>query len=88
MVLLPLSLPGLFSGILLCFTVASSVVVTPALLGGRKARMFGNEIYDQVIASFNWPMAASLSVVLIALTFLMIAGGLIVARRARGPAAA
>jgi putative spermidine/putrescine transport system permease protein len=88
MVLLPLSMPGLFSGILLCFTVASSVVVTPALLGGRKARMFGNEIYDQVIASFNWPMAASLSVVLIALTFLMIAGGLIVARRARGPAAA
>jgi ABC-type spermidine/putrescine transport system permease subunit I len=82
-VLLPLSLPGLFSGILLCFTVSVSVVVTPALLGGRNARMIGNEIYDQVIASLNWPMASSLSMVLIALTFVIVAGGQSVGKRFR-----
>jgi len=82
-VLLPLSLPGLFSGILLCFTVSVSVVVTPALLGGRNARMIGNEIYDQVIASLNWPMASSLSMVLIALTFVIVAGGQRVGKRFR-----
>jgi ABC-type spermidine/putrescine transport system permease subunit I len=69
-VILPLSLPGLLSGALLCFTIAISVVVTPALLGGRSGRMFGNEIYDQVITAYNWPLAASLAVVLVALIFL------------------
>jgi ABC-type spermidine/putrescine transport system permease subunit I len=82
-VLLPLSLPGLFSGILLCFTVSVSVVVTPALLGGRNARMFGNEIYDQVIASLNWPMASALSMLLIALTFVIVGGGQSLGRRFR-----
>lgn len=80
-VLLPLSAPGLVSGSMLCFTVSVSVVVTPALLGGRSARMFGNEIYDQVISAFNWPFAASLSTLLIALTFSLIAGGLAAGRR-------
>ena len=72
-VLLPLSLPGLLSGVLLCFTIAISVVVTPALLGGRRGRMFGNEIYDQVITAYNWPFASSLALVLVSLTFLAIA---------------
>lgn len=82
-IIVPLSTPGLISGTLLCFTVSISVVVTPALLGGRRARMFGNEIYDQVIASLNWPMAASLSMVLILLTFVLTAIGIWAARRRR-----
>lgn len=80
-VLLPLSLPGLFSGSLLCFTVSVSVVVTPALLGGRNARMVGNEIYDQVIASLNWPLASSLSMMLILLVVVIIVGGLLISAR-------
>lgn len=72
-VLLPLSFPGLLSGVLLCFTISISVVVTPALLGGRQGRMFGNEIYDQVITAYNWPFASSLALVLVSLTFLTIA---------------
>jgi ABC-type spermidine/putrescine transport system permease subunit I len=82
-VLLPLSLPGLLSGVLLCFTIAISVVVTPALLGGRLGRMFGNEIYDQVVTAYNWPFASSLAVVLISLTFLMIALTLLASRWAQ-----
>src|SRR3546814_2338325 len=52
-VLLPLSLQGLISGTILCFAVSVSVVVTPALLGGRRGRMVGNEIYDQVLTGLN-----------------------------------
>ncbi|MFI5015693.1 MAG: ABC transporter permease [Hyphomicrobiales bacterium] len=78
----PLSLPGLVSGILLSFTVSISVVVTPALLGGRKVRMFGNEIYDQVVTANNWPFASSLAVMMILLTFLAIALGLAAGARA------
>ena len=82
-IIVPLSAPGLVSGALLCFTVSISVVVTPALLGGRRARMFGNEIYDQVIASLNWPMAASLSIVLILLTFGLTMIGILAGRKRR-----
>jgi putative spermidine/putrescine transport system permease protein len=72
-VLLPLSLPGLVSGGLLCFTVAISVVVTPALLGGRLGRMLGNEIYDQALSAYDWPFASSLAMVLVLLVFAAIA---------------
>jgi putative spermidine/putrescine transport system permease protein len=65
LVILPLSRPGLISGVVLCFSIAISVVVTSALLGGRTGRMFGNEIYDQVITVANWPFASSLSIMLI-----------------------
>jgi ABC-type spermidine/putrescine transport system permease subunit I len=86
-VLLPLSVPGLVSGALLAFVVSISVVVTPALMGGRENRMFGNEIYDQVITAINWPFAASLSVALVALILIILSGALLAVRRiAAGPA--
>jgi ABC-type spermidine/putrescine transport system permease subunit I len=64
-VILPLSRSGLVSGLILCFAVAISVVVTSALIGGRAGRMMGNEIYDQVITAYNWPFASALSIVLV-----------------------
>jgi ABC-type spermidine/putrescine transport system permease subunit I len=64
-VLWPLSLPGITSGVILSFSVAISVVVTPAILGGRRGRMIGNEIYDQVLTGLNWPFAAALSLLMI-----------------------
>ncbi len=66
-VILPMSRSGLVSGILLCFSIAISVVVTSSLLGGRTGRMIGNEIYEQVITAGNWPFASSLAVVLVLL---------------------
>jgi ABC-type spermidine/putrescine transport system permease subunit I len=64
-VLIPLAAPGLASGALLCFVIAISVVVTPALMGGRSNRMIGNEIYDQVITALNWPFASAMAATLI-----------------------
>jgi ABC-type spermidine/putrescine transport system permease subunit I len=84
-VLIPLAAPGLASGALLVFVVAISVVVTPALMGGRSNRMLGNEIYDQVITAMNWPFASAMAVVLItvvlALLGLSLAAGRALARR-------
>jgi ABC-type spermidine/putrescine transport system permease subunit I len=67
-VLLPLSLPGLVSGSLLVYSVAISALVTPALMGGRKVRMLGNLVYDEVLTSLNWPFAASIAVILLVFT--------------------
>lgn len=67
-VLLPLSLPGLVSGSLLVYSVSISALVTPALMGGRRVRMLGNLVYDEVLTSLNWPFAASIAVVLLVFT--------------------
>ncbi len=82
-VIVPLSRPGLTSGLVLCFSIAISVVVTAALLGGRAGRMIGNEIYDQVITAYNWPFASSLSIGLITLIVASMSLLLIVMRDGR-----
>lgn len=71
-ILIPMALPGIGSGGLLAFVVAVSVVVTPALMGGRTSRMVGNEIYDQVVTALNWPFASAMAFVLIILVLAML----------------
>lgn len=83
LVILPLSRPGLVSGVLLCFSIAISVVVTSSLLGGRTGRMFGNDIYEQVITAANWPFASSLAIMLILVIVMSMSLGLGAARRGR-----
>jgi putative spermidine/putrescine transport system permease protein len=79
-ILLPLASPGLASGALLSFVVAISVVVTPALMGGRTNRMVGNEIYDQVITAMNWPFASAMAVGLIVIVIVLLASSLALGR--------
>lgn len=66
-VTLPLSLPGLGAGLLLCFVLAAGSYVTPDLLGGSRDALFGNLIYDTIMRQLNWPMGATLSIVLFVL---------------------
>ncbi|WP_366556291.1 ABC transporter permease [Aquibaculum sediminis] len=66
-VTLPLSLPGLAAGSLLCFVLAGGSYVTPLILGGPDNFLFGNLIYDTIMMELNWPMGATLSVVLLVL---------------------
>jgi spermidine/putrescine transport system permease protein len=62
---LPLSFPGLCAGLLLCFVLAAGSYLTPAILGGPSNFMFGNLIYDSLNSELSWPMAATLSIVLL-----------------------
>lgn len=63
-VTLPLSLPGLAAGLMLCFVLAAGSYVTPQLLGSGRDALFGNLIYDTIMGQLNWPMGATLSIVL------------------------
>jgi spermidine/putrescine transport system permease protein len=66
-VTLPLSLPGLCAGLLLCFVLAAGSYVTPQILGGTRDALFGNLIYDTIMGQLNWPMGSTLSIVLFVL---------------------
>jgi putative spermidine/putrescine transport system permease protein len=71
-VTLPLSLPGIVSGILLVFSWNLSSYVTPALLGGGFSDMVANFIYDQSVNLLNYPLASSAAFVLLFITFMVI----------------
>jgi putative spermidine/putrescine transport system permease protein len=68
-VTLPLSSPGVASGMLLVFLLTLSAYVTIAVLGGPQSKLLVSLVYDSVV-SFQWPMAAALAftLLLIALT--------------------
>ena len=81
-VILPLSLPGLISGCLLVYRLSISAFVTPALMGNSRERMAGQQIYDEVLVSFNWPGASSLSLTLVLVTAALMFGALFATRHA------
>ena len=58
-VILPLSMPGLLSGSLLVFSVSMSAFITPALMGGRRVRMVGQQIYEEVLTAYRLPPGAA-----------------------------
>jgi ABC-type spermidine/putrescine transport system permease subunit I len=78
--ILPLSVPGLISGSLLVYSVSISAFVTPALMGSPRERMAGQQIYDEVLVSFNWPSASSLALTLVLLTLLLMFAALYATR--------
>lgn len=65
-VTLPLSLPGLAAGGLLCFVLGAGTYITPIILGGARDAMFANLVYEAIITQLNWPLGAALSLLLMA----------------------
>jgi putative spermidine/putrescine transport system permease protein len=56
-VTLPLTMPGVVAGALICFTLALSAFVTPQLLGGGRVQVLPLAIYNNTV-EINWPGGA------------------------------
>ena len=63
-VILPLMRPGVVAGSILVFIPALGAYVTPRLMGGGHAMMWGNLIDLQFGQGRNWPLGAALSITL------------------------
>jgi putrescine transport system permease protein len=66
-VTLPLALPGLAAGALLCFIPIVGEFVVPDLLGGSDAAMIGQTLWTEFFANKDWPVASAVAVVLVVL---------------------
>ncbi|GIH27521.1 ABC transporter permease [Acrocarpospora phusangensis] len=65
-VVLPLSLPGVFAGVLMTFVPATADPVNAAVLGGTGNTMIGNIIQTEYLVNSNYPTASALSFTLMA----------------------
>jgi putrescine transport system permease protein len=66
-VTLPLSLPGIAAGALLVFIPMVGEFVIPDLLGGPDNLMIGKVLWDEFFTNHDWPVAASVAVVMLLL---------------------
>ncbi len=61
---LPLSLPGVLSGITLVFLPAVSSFFIPKMLGGGQYVLIGNVIESQFLTSGNWNFGSAISLIM------------------------
>jgi ABC-type spermidine/putrescine transport system permease subunit I len=67
-----MSLPGVLAGTLLCFALSASAFVAPLVLGGGKVMVMSLLIRTQLSVLLNWPFAAAESIILVALTLVIL----------------
>ena len=63
-VTLPLSLPGIISGVTMVFIPALTTFVISKLLGGSKILLIGNVVEEEFTQTSNWHLGSGLSMVL------------------------
>ncbi len=71
-VILPLSIPGVLSGITMVFLPSISTFFIPKLLGGGKSLLIGNLIEEKFITSGDWNFGSAISLILAVLVLISI----------------
>lgn len=71
-VVLPLSLPGLVGGFVLCFSIAISAYATPAILGGPATQTIATLIYSYMMHLLEWAIGSALAAALVVATLVLL----------------
>ncbi|MFT3867946.1 MAG: ABC transporter permease [Nibricoccus sp.] len=66
-VIIPLTKPGIFAGVLLVFVPSIGMFAVTDLMGGAKVAMIGNVIQNQFGQARDWPFGAALGITFLAL---------------------
>jgi putrescine transport system permease protein len=64
-VTVPLSLPGVIAGSLLCFIPIVGEFVIPDLLGGSDTLMIGRTLWSEFFSNRDWPLASAVAVAML-----------------------
>jgi putrescine transport system permease protein len=65
LVTVPLALPGVIAGMLLCFIPIVGEFVVPDLLGSSESMMIGQTLWTEFFSNKDWPVASALAMVLL-----------------------
>ncbi|MCJ2148058.1 MULTISPECIES: ABC transporter permease [Bacillus] len=71
-VTLPMTVPGLLTGAMIVFSLSAGSYITPLLVGGRMQPLLPLSIYQQVMQVFHLPLAAAMSITLLAVVSVVI----------------
>jgi spermidine/putrescine transport system permease protein len=71
-VTVPLTMPGIITGVILVFIPCLGMFLIADELGGTSSWMIGNIIQNQFGSANNWPLGSALAFVLMILTFIAI----------------
>jgi putative spermidine/putrescine transport system permease protein len=70
-VVFPLSRPGLISGSILVFTLATSAYTTPVMLGGNRVLVMSTFLAKEMMSSLNYAFASTCAVILVITSLLL-----------------
>ena len=70
-IVLPLTVPGIVSSMLLAFTMSASAYATPAILGGAGFKVLATMVYEQVLFYIDWSFAAVMANVLLVMMLIV-----------------
>lgn len=82
-VIFPLSLPGVYVGLILVFLPAFGEFAIPNLLGGSKLVFWGNLIVQKFLKSRDWKAGAALAIIGVAISTIFMLLGLIISKLIR-----
>lgn len=71
-VTLPVTVPGLLSGVLLVFSLAMTAFATPLILGGARSPLLTTLLYRFVFSTYDWAAAAAVATVLAIIAVLFV----------------
>ncbi len=81
---LPLSLPGVMTGMSLVTVLLLGEYLIPQLLGGGKIYFIGNALVDLFLQSRNWPLGSAIAVTLVLVVVTIMALAMRAASKASG----
>ncbi|MDQ2994556.1 MAG: ABC transporter permease subunit [Pseudomonadota bacterium] len=70
-ILIPLTMPGIATGVMMVFLPSMTLFYIPVLLGGAKSMLLGNLIQNQFLSAGDWPLGAATSMILIILMMIL-----------------
>ena len=80
-IIIPLTMPGVYGGVTLCFAIAASVYVTPLMLGAPSTAFISQIAADELLIQLNFPRGSAIIAILTVCTFAILAVYTLAVRR-------